>query len=350
MPPRGKATIQDVARTAGVSPTTVSMILRGKTGVSFSQETIDRVLGAAEQLNYKKNTAKGCFDRPTIAVVMGLVTSIYYTFLAQSITQKADEMGMDTLIFETHNTAERELRHIHTISRLGVAGIIYTGVPFNKSAALELSRQIPSVIVSSHDIDMPIDNVKTDAYLCGKMAAAHMLELGHKDLAFIEIDRWQGKTCSLRLQGARDHLQKYSDVRLTIYKHPAPKTLRPGSFIETRELARKMAAEAIACGKHTGFICVSDYCAYGVLDTLSAHGLRVPEDYSVCACDNLYPSDLPGVSLTTIDRHPVETGASCFDLLYHRISSKTSSLTDRVTRIEYHSTLMVRNSTGIPRT
>ena len=79
MPPRGKATIQDVARLADVSPTTVSMILRGKTGVSFSQETVDRVLKAAEQLDYKKNTAKGCFDRPTIAIVMGLITSIYYT-------------------------------------------------------------------------------------------------------------------------------------------------------------------------------------------------------------------------------------------------------------------------------
>ena len=349
MPPRGKATIQDVARLADVSPTTVSMILRGKTGVSFAQDTIDRVLSAAEQLDYRKPTAKGCFDRPTIAIVMGLITSIYYTFLAQSITQKANEMGMDTLIFETHNTAERELRHIHTISRLGIAGIIYTGIPFNKSAALELSRRIPSVIVSSRDTDMPVDSVKTDSYLCGRMAAIHMLELGHKDLAFIEIDRWQGKGCSLRLQGVRDHLQKYNDVSLTVYKRPGPKTLSPGSFIETRELARKMAADAIAHEKHTGFICVSDYCAYGVLDTLAAHGLRVPDDYSVCACDNLYPSDLPGVSLTTVDRHPVEIGASCFDLLYQRIKGQSLNSPERVTKIEYRSTLIIRNSTGAPR-
>ncbi len=349
MPPRGKTTIQDVARLADVSPTTVSMILRGKTGVSFAQETIDRVLNAAEQLNYSKSTAKGCFDRPTIAIVMGLITSIYYTFLVQSITQSANEMGMDTLVFETHDTAERELRHIHTISKLGVAGIIYTGIPFNKSAALELGRQIPSVIVSSRETDMPLDSVKTDSYLCGKMAATHMLELGHRDIAFIEIDRWQGKTCSLRLQGVREHLQKYSDVKLTVYKRPGPRTLQPGSFIETRKLAREMAEDAIRHGQHTGFICVSDYCAYGVLDTLAAHGLRVPEDYSVCACDNLYPSDLPGVSLTTIDRHPVEIGASCFDLLYHRISNQSASLTERVTQIEYRSTLMIRNSTGAPR-
>lgn len=349
MAQRGKATLQDVAAAAGVSSTTASMILRGKTGVSFSQETIERVLDAAERLNYRKITARGCFDRPTIAIIMGLTTSLYYTFLAQSITQRANALGIDTLIFETHDTAERELRHIHTISRLGISGVIYTGIPYNKSAALDLGRQIPSVVINNQDIDMPFDSVKTDTYLCGKIAANHLWELGHRDIAFIEIDRWQGKWCSLRLQGVQDFLQKCPDVRLTVYKRPGPDTLHPGSFIETRDLARSMAEEALKDSRHTGFICVSDYCAYGVLDTLSAHGLKVPEDYSVCACDNLYPSDLPGVSLTTIDRHPIEIGASCFDLLYQRISNRSAGSTEHITRIEYGSTLVLRNSTGIPR-
>ena len=350
MPPRGKATIQDVARMADVSPTTVSMILRGKTGVSFSQDTIDRVLNAAEQLNYKKTTAKGCFDRPTIAIIIGTSTSIYYTFLAQSITQQANEAGMDTIVFEDQDFSERQLRYIHSLPKLGIAGVIYARTPYkNRSAVIELSRQIPTVIINDRNIDLPLDSVKTDSVLCGKMAAAHLYELGHRDVAFIEIDRWQGKWSSLRLQGVREYLQKYGDANLTVYKRPAVNRLRPGSFIESRRLAREMAEESLQNGHHTGFICVSDYCAYGVLDTLAAHGFKAPDDYSVCACDNLYPSDLPGVSLTTIDRHPVEIGASCFELLYQRINNQAFDLPERVTRIEYRSTLVVRNSTGAPR-
>jgi len=94
MPPRGKATLQDVAKLAGVSPASASMILQKKPGVSFSPETVSRVFAAAEELGYKKSSVNSNFIRPTIAIVFSQITSLYYTYIAQSIDQKAHEKAL----------------------------------------------------------------------------------------------------------------------------------------------------------------------------------------------------------------------------------------------------------------
>lgn len=358
MPPRGKATLQDVAKLAGVSPASASMILQKKPGVSFSSETVSRVFAAAEELGYKKSCANSNFIRPTIAIVFSQITSLYFTYIVQSIDQKAHEMDMDTVLFEIHGDTDRQLRLLHSIYRMGFAGVILTTPPNDVTAEpiLELAKKTPTVAIGNYiedyNVDFPLDSIKTDSFQCGVLAMEHLLELGHRDIAFLEVDRWDYANTGIRsfpLRGALSVINGRSDARLTIYTLPRPNTLRAGSFIETRLLARTAAENALKDPNHTAFLCVADYCAYGVMDTLAAHHLRIPEDYSVCSCDNIFPSDLPGVSLTTVDRHPVEVGASSFELLYQRISSQTPTSGDRTTRVALRSHLIVRSSTGAPR-
>ena len=86
------------------------------------------------------------------------------------------------------------------------------------------------------------------------------------------------------------------------------------------------------------------------MEALSERGLRVPEDYSLCGLDDMFPSSLPGVRLTTIDRHPIEIGASSLDLLWQRITSPALPTLTHVTRVEYLSTLIDRGSCASPRT
>ena len=348
----GKVTIQDVAQAAGVSPATVSMILRGRQGVSFSQETRVRVFAEADRLGYRKSASAGNFDRPTVAIFVPLITGSYYTFIAQAITQRANEMEYDTLVLETHRNAERELRLMHSISRMGVSGVIFTAPPINVKAAVELDRIIPTVAVNNRHQDIPLDCVITDDARVGGLVADHLLELGHRDVVFVEISRsWQGIPISQRLIGAQNSFDRYPDARLKVILRPAPNTLRPGSFIETREMARDIAVEAMKDPTVTAFICISDYAAYGVMDALAAAGRSIPEEYSVCACDDLFASNLPGVSLTTVDRHPVEIGCNSFELLLQRIQDDRSGVNQpsRVTRVEYLSNLVVRGSSAAPR-
>lgn len=113
-------------------------------------------------------------------------------------------------------------------------------------------------------------------------------------------------------------------------------------------MARKTSAECLKDPDLTAFICISDYCAYGVMEALSERDLRVPEDYSLCGLDDMFPSSLPGVRLTTIDRHPIEIGASSLDLLWQRITSPALPTLTHVTRVEYLSTLIDRGSCASP--
>jgi len=356
MPSRGKATLQDVAKLANISSASASMILQKKPGVSLSPETVSRVFAAAEQLGYKKSGTSGHFIRPTIAVVFAQITSLYQTYVVQSIDQKANEMDMDTVLFEYHGDTDRLMRILHSVYRLGFVGVILAMSPSTNTLdpILELAQKIPTVVFDplNRNTDFPLDSVKTDPAQCGVSAAEHLLELGHRDIAFLEVDRtnWAktGKR-SLQLTGALSVINNRSDAKMTIYTLPKPNTLRAGSFIETRLMARQAAEEALKNPNHTAFLCVSDYSAYGVMDTLAAHNLRIPEDYSVCACDNIFPSDLPGVALTTVDQHPAEVGASSFELLYQRISSQAPTSGDRITRVGLRSHLIVRASTAAPR-
>lgn len=350
MAARGRITIQDIAREANVSPAAVSMILRSRPDMSFSQDTVRRVRETADRLGYKRPAAVSAFERPTVAIFLPLITGGYYTFISQAITQQADRAGYDTIILETHRSAERELRLLHSLSRMGASGAIFTAPPINAQTAVELSRTLPTVIITNAHSDVALDSVTTDDFRVGELVASHLLELGHRRVAFVEINRqWQGIRISQRLVGAQNRFAQVADACLTVHSRPAPNTLQPGSFIETREIAREITTECLNDPSITAFICISDYCAYGVMDALAERGLRIPEDYSVCSCDNLFASNLPGVSLTTVDRHPVEIGVNSFDLLLKRMTDGGSLPLSRVTRVEYLSNLIVRGSSGAPR-
>lgn len=344
-----KITVQDVAQEAGVSPATVSMVLRDTKGVSFSDETRRRVQSAAERLGYRRPQAESPFDRPTVAVFMPMVTSGYYTFITQAIAQQADLAGYDTIVMETHRNSERELRLMHSLKRIGVAGVIYTLRPLNLQLAEELARTIPTVVIRSSKIDSPLDTVITDAVRAGKLVAEHVLELGHRNVAFVNIDRtWQGYAGTDLLKGARSVFEQYPDATLKVVARPGPDTLQPGSFIQSRWLGAEMTEECLSDKSLTAFICANDYTAYGTMDALARHGLRIPEDYTVCSGDDLFSSSVSGVSLTSVDRHPVETGNNCFELLLQRIESMRSGrkMPARVTHVELLSTLIVRGSSG----
>lgn len=352
MASRGKPTLSDVARAAGVSPATASMILRETPGVSFSEDTVRRVRDAVASLGYRRPVAVSPYDRPVIAVFLPLVTGSYYTFIAQAITQQANQSGYDTILMETHRNAARELRLMRSLRHIGVSGIIFTAPPMNSADAVSLSQSIPIVIINNDREGTPLDTIVIDDFRVGELVAEHLLTLGHRHVAFVEINRqWQGIRISQRLMGAKAQFERHPDAELCVYSRAAPDTLRPGSFIETREQAREMAAECLQDERITAFICISDYAAYGVMDELASRGKRIPEDYSVCACDNLFASSLAGVSLTTVDRHPVEIGVKSFELLLQRLTTPASDeqSPSHITRVEYLSNLIVRGSSGAPR-
>jgi len=79
-------------------------------------------------------------------------------------------------------------------------------------------------------------------------------------------------------------------------------------------------------------------------------GFRIPEDYSVCGFDNIYPSSFCGVSLTTVEHYIIQVGKSAIRLISEKLKNNYEMITDSdaVTRVEYRCKLIVRNSTSSP--
>ena len=217
MASRGKPTLSDVARAAGVSPATASMILRETPGVSFSEDTVRRVRDAVASLGYQRPVAVSPYDRPVIAVFLPLLTGSYYTFIAQAITQQANQSGYDTILMETHRNAARELRLMRSLRHIGVSGIIFTAPPMNSADAVSLSQSIPIVIINNDREGTPLDTIVIDDFRVGELVAEHLLTLGHRHVAFVEINRqWQGIRISQRLMGAKAQFERHPDAELCV--------------------------------------------------------------------------------------------------------------------------------------
>ena len=113
---------------------------------------------------------------------------------------------------------------------------------------------------------------------------------------------------------------------------------------------RELAYECIQNPKITGIVAINDMVGYGVLDGLLEKGFLVPEDYSLCGFDNVFPSGFRRMDLTTVDHSTQDHGASAFHLLRERMEERPEKMADYpITRLEYRSRLVIRGSTGRPR-
>ena len=103
-------------------------------------------------------------------------------------------------------------------------------------------------------------------------------------------------------------------------------------------------------GNITGLICVNDMLAYGVMNALIEKGYRIPEDFSVIGSDNLLFSNMPGISLTTIEHYPDVIAQSALTTLLNRIRLTGSTMSSTRFQVQCQPTLLVRGSTGPVRT
>ncbi|MCC8193755.1 MAG: LacI family transcriptional regulator [Deltaproteobacteria bacterium] len=345
-------TLADVARVAGVSPATVSMILSGREGVSFAEETVAAVLAAAEALRYKtvanRRLSSPEPDRRTILIAAPNVTNPYYATLIQAIQQAADENGCGTCVVTTYRSLEDELAALRLAEHARFTGIIFTLLAHPDEIIPRLNRKIPVVVIGDRSVALDVDTVELNNYDAGSLIARHMHELGHRHIAYISTTLDRSNTIrSQRLQGLQDTFATLRPDGSVLVKS---RDIDPGTELHNMaiehavgyELARRCFPETAI----TAFVAVNDMVAYGVIDAVRDAGLSVPGDYSVCGFDNVFPSRFAGVSLTTVEHYIKDKGRNAFEILYAKISGASSGR--NITRVEFRHELIVRGSTAPP--
>ena len=344
-----KPTAQDVAALAGVSQSTVSMILNNKPNVSFAPETIERVYNAARQLDYKVKKAQTIAltkEEPVIAVVTPMLANPYYSSLVQSVENEASSRDFGVLVCNTYHDSDTESRYLDLFSRSAFAGIIYTFMPYHLERVKALSMSLPVVVVGDKNQSIDIDTVELNSVEAGELIARHLLNFGHKKMAFITTPLSKNNLPRMRrLEGVRSEVEAAggelvvveSDKKLTTHKYQPNLEYHVGY-----ELTKSVLKDRSI----TAYIGVNDMVAYGILDALEEAGLSVPEECSVCGFDNIFPSRFRRVALTTIDSFLMEKGEAAFELLARKISQEKESSNNGIYRIEYKPVLIARGSTG----
>lgn len=352
-----KVTSTDIAKAAGVSQATVSMVLNKKYNVSFSKETVRKVEEAAQALGYRiprRRSRKDAKNGRLIIVFCPTLTNPYYVMLLQGIEKVAKEKGYGVFTCDTQRELKLEEQYLKMMHSVIPAGIIYT---FNPSPVFmpeveELAKKIPLVIISNRE-RVEVDAINQDNAKVGSLMARHLLDLGHRDVAFITpplTKRQQQR--SRRVEG---FVREYEEAGLkehVIIKaaDDACDEQLPSIDSEYRmgyNLARELLAEE---NKVTAIAGQNDMMAFGIMDALQEEKYKIPGDISVIGCDNIIFSGMSHMSLTTIEHFVPLKGRDACDIIVRKIESFFSTYSDSeptsIYHIEYEPKLIARKTTG----
>ncbi|HEY0995919.1 MAG TPA: LacI family DNA-binding transcriptional regulator [Gemmatimonadaceae bacterium] len=309
MSPSRRITVHDVAARAGVSQPTVSLVLSRNPRARIAPETRERVLRAAEELGYRTNLlARGLTQQRSWA--LGLVVldlrNPFFADVVAGAERVATEEGYALLLTEAGEGGAA--RRVEALQARLVDGVIIDAVG---AAALPepLLEKLNVVLIDEPSERWP--GVASDAAGAGRLAAEHLLDLGHRRIGFIgpatDVHgvrlRERGFVQALRERGVR------LDSGLL--------RRAPGTASGGREAMRAMLAQR---ERPTAVFCSNDLVAVGALKACADAGVVVPRDCSVVGCDDIEMARFVSPELTTVAIPARELGARAARLLIRRLA------------------------------
>lgn len=346
-----KATIKDLAEMAGVSPSCVSMILNGQNLARFSEETIQKVHQARRETGYvpkKKQRHKN--PKEMILIICPSVMNPYYATLIQGMEQEAKLRGFVTMIYTTYWDLEAERNIMEMAVESEFAGIIFSMLPQQWELAEEISKRIPMVAVGDRNVNLKIDTVDVNNFQAGRLIGEHLISLGHKHAAYISTSLNQEHTSRMyRCDGLRSaYTDSCPDGSVTIFSQDVSAEIELHTISIEFNVGYTLAKQCLIENPNiTALVAINDMVAYGVRQAVLDSGKRIPEDISLCGFDNIYPSRLHDVDLTTIEHSIVERGKRSVCLLSEKLEKQSDLLdSNAITRMEYQSNLIIGTSSG----
>lgn len=350
---RNFITAKEVAALAGVSQSTVSMILNNYENVSFTEETRQKVLAACNSLGYKGGTLSGKQSEKIILVVLPSCDNLSYAKQISSVQSKAREYGYTCLTFNTFRNPKLENSILKCIKAMPLAGSIFLYQPENISLLERAAALKPAVVVCDRNLNVKLDTIEVNSYEIGNVIAEHMIQLGHKNVAYIATNVLPKYVTRLRrLEGIKN---AYIDHG---YSADAVKVMT----LDSEGISSRGIIDDYTAGLHltirtldkyadkiTGIIGYNDTICLGIMDALKKQGFKVPQDYSIVGCDNIFLAEMASVSLTTVEHYPHLRARDATELLLKKISEEQYNnadvFTTGITRVEYEPKLIVRSST-----
>ena len=296
-------TIEDIARQAGVSTSTVSRVLNGSKPVADDKRAL--VVAAVEQHQYRPNAMARGLVRGRSMMIGVLVQDIVSPFFAQmvlGIEQGLHRAAYRPMIATTHWASEyqqEEERSLQLLLERRVDGVIVLAGRLPDDQLRTVAAQVPMVIVARRVAGLESQCIFIDNQAGAYRATRYLIGLGHTRIAHIA-----GPTDH---PDAADRLAGYcaalADAGLTVDQ----RLIAQGQFTEATGLAG--IEELLARGERfSAVFAANDQTAYGAMLGLFNHGYRIPTDMSVVGFDDQYLSAYTLPPLTTVRQPVVEMG------------------------------------------
>lgn len=325
-------TTHDVARRAGVSQATVSMVMGNNPRARVAAATRERVLRVAEELGYRPNLlARGLVRGRSFAVgiVVPDLSNPFYLDVVTGAQRVGAETGYAVLATDTRDAPAS--RQVELLRSRQVDGVILDGLG---AASLPSDALTGAAVVL---VDEPPDQwpgVASDALAAGRLAAEHLLGLGHREVAFIgPASAVHG--FRMRERGFFQALRE-GGVGLTSERlRRVPPTLAGGQAAMRALLALRARPSAV--------FCANDLLGVGALKACLSAGLTVPGDISLVGCDDVELARVVTPELTTLAVPARELGARAMRLLLRRLDDpEAEAPATRLLPVR----LVVRGTTG----
>ena len=289
-----RVTITDVALAAGVSVATVSKVINGRDGVA--SRTAARVMEIVEGLGFESSLGARSL-RSQQTDVIGLLVAEFEPFSAEVLKGAGAALHGTKYGLLAYAGGSRgadsgwERRHLSRLS-----GTLLDGAILVAPSILEVDAGIPLVAIDPHSGSDGMPSVQSDNVIGASMATRHLIELGHRRIAFL-AGRSDLRSSEERQEG---YLRALRQAGIPV----DPALVRNGAY--SREVARTPAFELLSRPERpTAVLAGNDLSALGTIDVARDLGLRVPEDLSVLGFDDIPEAAQSRPPLSTV-RQPLQ--------------------------------------------
>ena len=328
----GPPTIYDVARSAGVSPSTVSRALSRPGRISAATE--QRVRRTAEQLGFRVNQSARALPTGrtmTLALLLADITNPVVFGIVRGAERAAATAGYTLVIAESQESGSAERATALRIAS-SVDGIVFATSRLDAGSLTELARIKPSVLLNR---EVPgITSVIPDVERGVVQLVDHLVALGHRNVGYlagpgsswIDRRRWEALLSSGRAAGLRPFEVPGGDP-----------TVDSG----------RAAFDRVAASPATAVVAFNDLMAIGLLRAAQHAGVGVPDTLSIAGFDDIFGSDLTTPAITTVAAPLEDAGELAVGLLLSKVG--VAIVPPAINR-PFPTSLIVRDSTGPPAT
>lgn len=302
------ASIREVAKLAGVSPSTVSRVMNNTAKVD--EEKKQRVLAAIEETGFQPNElARALFKKSSkiIGVIVPTIENPFFSEISKAIEEEAFQQGFRILLCNSNSDIEKEKMNIQMLSQMNADGLILM-THSDRTGPIIAECNLPVVILDRMlSGEGGIAHVESDHYAGGKIATEHLIECGCKNIVCIRGPQ--------ELSSGKKRYQAYKDV---CEKYGIKEQFVDCKYSYTAGL---LAAEEVLekYPEVDGIIANNDMVAISTYKVLHSRGYKVPEDIQLIGFDNIRFSHLITPEISTITQPIKEMGRLAVQIIIDHI-------------------------------